>query len=72
MVTGDDVLRLDAVSGEAPAPNGMVGVPGEQVWSFSAQGTGHAVLTYVYARPWEKNAEPAKTFTLTVTVAPGQ
>ncbi|MEN9879637.1 MAG: hypothetical protein RIQ55_283 [Pseudomonadota bacterium] len=71
-VAGDDVLRLDTVTGEAPAPDGMVGVPGLEVWSFRAQGTGTAVLTYVYARPWEKNALPAKTFTLRVEVSPAQ
>ena len=72
VVTGDDVLRLDAITGEAPAANGMVGVPGLEVWSFRAQGTGSAVLTYVYARPWEKNALPAQTFTLKVEVRPAQ
>lgn len=71
-LNGDEVLRLDSVTGEAPAPNGMVGVPGEQVWSFRAQGSGRAVLTYVYARSWEKDAAPAKTFTLTVVVNPAQ
>src|SRR5574343_1444999 len=71
-VSGDDVLRLDSVSGEAPAPNGMVGVAGEEVWSFRAQGSGRAVLTYVYARSWEKDAAPEKTFTLTVVVNPAQ
>ena len=71
-VAGDDVLRLDTVTGEAPAPDGMVGVPGLEVWSFRAQGTGTAVLTFVYARPWEKNALPAKTFTLRVEVSPTQ
>src|SRR5574343_1676333 len=71
-VSGDEVLRLDSVSGEAPAPNGMVGVAGEQVWSFRAQGSGRAVLTYVYARAWEKDAAPEKTFTLTVVVNPAQ
>lgn len=71
-VSGDPVLRLDSVSGEAPAPNGMVGTPGEQVWSFRAQGSGRAVLTYVYARAWEKDTAPAKTFTLTVVVSPVQ
>ena len=71
-VTGDDVLRLDSVSGVSAAPNGMVGVPGDTVWSFRAQGAGRAVLNYVYARSWEKNVAPAKTFTLTVEVAPGQ
>lgn len=69
-ITGDDVLRLESVTGEAPAPGGMVGVPGLEVWSFRAQGAGRGVLTYVYSRPWEKNATPAKTFTLTVEVSP--
>lgn len=71
-VTGDDVLRLDTVTGEAPAPDGMVGVPGLEVWSFRAQGTGRAVLTYIYARPWENNTLPAKIFTLTVVVSPAR
>jgi inhibitor of cysteine peptidase len=69
-VAGDDVLRLDTITGEAPAKDGMVGVPGLEVWSFRAQGSGRAVLTYIYARPWEKNTLPAKTFTLNVEVSP--
>ncbi len=72
VVAGDDVLRLETINGEAPAPNGMVGVAGEEVWSFRAQGAGRAVLTYVYERSWEQNTPPAKIFTLFVTVAPGQ
>lgn len=67
-VVGDDVLRLDSVSGAGAAPNGMVGAPGEMVWSFRAQRKGIAELNFVYARPWEKNAAPAKTFKLTVVV----
>lgn len=70
VVAGDDVLRLDTITGEAPAADGMVGVPGLEVWSFRAQGAGRAVLTYIYARPWEKNALPAKTFMLNVEVSP--
>lgn len=69
-VTGDEVLRLDSVSGVTAAPNRMVGSPGEQVWSFRAQGTGRAVLTYVYTRPWEKAMPPAQTLTLDVVVKP--
>lgn len=72
VVKGDEVLRLDTITGEAPAADGMVGVPGLEVWSFRAQGSGTAVLTYIYARPWEKNALPAKTFTLKVQVSPAQ
>ena len=72
VVAGDDVLGLETINGEAPAPSGMVGVAGEEVWSFRAQGTGRAVLTYVYERSWEQNTPPAKIFTLFVTVSPGQ
>ena len=71
-VAGDQVLVLDTLTGEAPAPDGMAGVPGLEVWSFRARGTGRAVLTYIYARPWEKNALPAKIFTLNVEVSPAQ
>lgn len=66
---GDPVLRLDTVDGAVPGANGMVGAPGEELWSFRAQGAGHAVLTYEYTRSWEKNTPPAKTFTLIVDVA---
>ena len=67
-MVGDDVLRLDSVSGVGAAPNGMVGAPGDTVWSFRAKGKGIAQLNFVYARPWEKNATPEKTFKLTVIV----
>lgn len=69
-VKGDDILRVDSVSGVVPMKNGMVGVPGEEVWSFRAQGSGRALLTYAYARSWEKNVPPVQTFTLTVVVKP--
>ena len=67
-VVGDDVLHLDSVSGVTAAPSGMAGAPGDTLWSFRARGKGIAELNYVYARPWEKNAAPAKTFRLTVVV----
>lgn len=69
-VTGDDVLMLDTVTGEAPVKDGMVGVPGMAVWSFRAKAPGKATLTYVYSRSWEKNVAPAQTFTLMVVVNP--
>ena len=71
-IAGDDVLRLETVDGESAGPNGLMGAAGEQVWSFRAQGAGRAVLTYVYARSWEKNTPPAKIFTLNVEVAPAR
>ena len=71
-VKGDEVLRLDSVGGVGTPPSGMVGVPGDEVWSFRAQGVGRVVLNYVYTRPWEKHMAPAQTFTLTVVVKPAQ
>jgi inhibitor of cysteine peptidase len=67
-VVGDDVLRLDSVSGVGALPNGKIGAPGDMVWSFRAQGKGIAELNFVYTRPWEKSVMPAKTFRLTTVV----
>jgi inhibitor of cysteine peptidase len=39
-----------------------------QVFRFRAASTGSAGLALVYARPWERNVPPAKTFHLAVRV----
>ena len=49
-------------------PAGMVGVGGSDVWTFRAVATGKAEIALGYARPWEKEKEPAQAFKLTVTV----
>ena len=54
----------------APAPTGMVGTGGIAEWRFEAVGEGTTTLTLSYQRPWEQNATPEQTFTLTVTVKP--
>jgi inhibitor of cysteine peptidase len=43
---------------------GLVGVGGVYVFHFSAVKSGKALLKLTYARPWEKNTPPAKTFEL--------
>jgi inhibitor of cysteine peptidase len=43
---------------------GLVGVGGVYVFHFSAVKSGKALLKLIYARPWEKNTPPAKTFEL--------
>ena len=48
---------------------GMVGVGGRFVFRFQAIGADEVTVSLAYARPWEKNKPPIKTFTLKVTVA---
>jgi inhibitor of cysteine peptidase len=46
----------------------VVGAAGTQVFTFKATATGEAKLTLNYARSFEPNVPPNKTFTVTVTV----
>lgn len=52
----------------SPAPAERVGTGGQFVFKFAAIKPGTTKLTLAYARPWEKDTPPAKTFTLTVAV----
>lgn len=49
-------------------PEGMVGVGGSDVWTFTALAAGKTEIALGYARPWEKDKEPAQAFKLTVVV----
>jgi inhibitor of cysteine peptidase len=49
----------------------LTGAPQSQVWTFRAVSPGTTTLTLIYARPFDHGAAPAKTVTLTFTVAPG-
>jgi len=49
-------------------PAGMVGVGGNDVWTFTAVAAGKTEIVLGYARPWEKDKEPAEAFKLTVEV----
>ena len=51
-------------------PQKMVGTGGTFHFTFRAVKPGKATLTLAYARPWEKDTPPIKTFTLTVEVKP--
>jgi len=50
------------------APFGMVGVGGTWKCELEAECDGEAVLTFVYARPWDKT-DIAKTLILKITVS---
>jgi predicted secreted protein len=51
-------------------PQKMAGTGGTYHFTFRALKPGKATLTLAYARPWEKDTPPIKTFTLTVEVKP--
>ncbi len=62
------VGKAEYVAGKVPRK--MVGSGGSFHFTFQAVKPGKAALTLAYARPWEKDTPPAKTFTLTVEVKP--
>jgi len=49
-------------------PRGMVGSGGTFIAVFKAVKPGKAAIAMVYARPWEKDKPPARTFGATVQV----
>ncbi|MFA5375161.1 MAG: protease inhibitor I42 family protein [Dehalococcoidia bacterium] len=69
-ISDSDVIQY--VSDEYIAPEQtdppMVGVPGEEVWTFEALGAGTGAISMKYIQPWASEAEPAETFEITVNV----
>lgn len=51
-----------------PNPDGKVGVGGKSVLNFVALSPGATHLVLEYKRAWEQGIEPAKRFTLNLTV----
>jgi len=58
---------LTARDYEAPRTS-LAGAPGRERLTFMAESSGVEKLTFRYLRPWEKNAEPARTVTFRVAV----
>jgi inhibitor of cysteine peptidase len=48
----------------------VVGAGGKEILRFKAEKAGETDLELVYHQPWEKDIEPAKTFTVQVVVRP--
>ena len=65
--SGEPVVRIEAEPAFV-ADNHMAGAGGTLTYGFRAEQAGEAFLRLVYVRPWEKDAKPAATFTLTVAV----
>ena len=63
------VLKSDGGNYETnPHPEGMVGVGGVETWNFTVLAPGRTEIALGYARPWEKDKEPAQAFKATVVV----
>ena len=69
-VSGDPApLKLQKSSYRKNPKSGQaVGVPGVQVFQFTAGSAGIATLNLAYRRSWEYNTPPAKSFSLRVNV----
>jgi inhibitor of cysteine peptidase len=57
-----------SVRKKSKTPKQMVGAPGREVFTFSAEAAGITPLEMEYRRPWEKNVAPARTFSVQVIV----
>ena len=67
--TDAKVLKSDGGNYEVNAhPEGMVGVGGVETFTFTAVAPGRTEIALGYARPWEKDKEPAQSFKATVVV----
>jgi inhibitor of cysteine peptidase len=65
-----DAVKADGEGTYVPKKHkpGMVGVGGASVFKYNAVKAGKATIKLAYARPWEKDKEPAKTFTAIIEV----
>lgn len=63
-----EVLKQTSHETVAAADTGMVGAPGNQVWTFEALKAGSSTVSFSYSRPWEGGEKDVQTFKLKVTV----
>ncbi len=53
---------------QAPGSQGRMGAGGVETFQFEAVASGTTTLTLIYARSWETNIPPVRTYTLKVVV----
>ena len=69
-IEGNTVEQVGKIEFQSrPHPPGMVGAGGKFHATFKAAKPGASTVTLHYARPWEKDKPPAKTFRVTFQVA---
>ena len=67
-ISDQTVLQQTAHESVPPEETGVVGAPGQEVWTFKALKKGTSTVSLQYSRPWEGGEQGEWTFTLTVTV----
>lgn len=67
-ISDSAVLKQTSHKTVAPENTGMVGAPGNQVWTFEALAAGASTASFSYSRPWEGGEKDVQTFKLHVTV----
>jgi inhibitor of cysteine peptidase len=51
-----------------PSSDRLVGSGGQRIYTFKARRRGEENIVFEYARPWEKGKEPARRYTVLITV----
>lgn len=70
--SGDDTAgAMQVKSSQYNAGQPRPGASGTQTFTLIAKAPGQDHVKLNYARPWEKNAKPARTYAVNITVAPG-
>ncbi len=67
----DTAGAIQVKSSQYKAGQPRPGASGTQTFTLAARAPGQDHLTLHYVRPWEKNAKPARTYAVNITVAPG-
>lgn len=67
-ISDQAVLQQTGTQFLTPEATGMVGVPGNQVWTFKALQKGTTTVSMEYSQPWAGGQKGVWTFQLTVTV----
>jgi inhibitor of cysteine peptidase len=67
-ISDETVLEKVANTYEAPEDTGMVGAPGNEIWTFDALKKGTSTISMEYSQPWENGTKAAETFDLTIVV----
>ncbi len=63
----DELLELVAQDFEKPEED-LMGAPGTELWTFKGKGVGQTTISFKYARPWEKEAEPLEVKDFSVVI----
>ena len=65
---GDKAVLQQTDHKYQPPASPIPGAGGKEVWTFKALKAGNSTISMEYSRPFEQNAAPAKTFSLTLVV----